>query len=291
MIDFDSAARWSSFKLAAQELHKTPAAVSLQIKQLEQEVGFALFIRYPRHIALTEKGRELALTVARALGDLRAKVAGLQDGDEERILRISTTHSFAIKCLVPRMGGFTRLYPELDVRLDVGDHKVNLDDDSTDVAIRYGPAQDGDPALLCRERLVAVYSPALLAPGRAALSLADLPAMPLLYEHSTDLWLQFLKENQVLAARYDFSRRYNNWAVLAQAAIAGQGVALVAYGIVHEDLRQGALRRIDARSAPHHDGYRFLVNRRKAEMSKVRRFHAWLRDEMAQMQASAAAGP
>ncbi len=168
MIDFDSAARWSSFKLAAQELHKTAAAVSQQIKQLEQELGFALFIRYPRRIALTEKGEELAVTVARTLADLRAKVAGLRDGDEERILRISTTHSFAIKCLVPRMGGFTRLYPELDVRLDVGDHKVNLDDDSTDVAIRY--------------------------------------------------------------------------------------------------------------------------NRKKAEMSKVRRFHAWLRDEMAQLQASGAAG-
>ena len=103
LIDFDCAARWGSFKLAARELHKTPAAVSLQVKQLEENVGFALFVRHPRHIALTEKGQELAITTSGMLADLRAKVAALQRGDEEAVLRISTTHSFAIKWLVPRI--------------------------------------------------------------------------------------------------------------------------------------------------------------------------------------------
>src|SRR3954468_10401053 len=94
LIDFDCAARWGSFKLAARELHKTPAAVSLQVKHLEESVGFALFVRHPRHIALTDKGQELAFSVARMLADLRAKVGALQGGDEEAVLRISTTHSF-----------------------------------------------------------------------------------------------------------------------------------------------------------------------------------------------------
>ena len=62
LIDFECAARWGSFKLAAHELHKTPAAVSLQV---EENVGFALFVRHPRHIALTEKGQELAIATAR----------------------------------------------------------------------------------------------------------------------------------------------------------------------------------------------------------------------------------
>src|ERR1700756_2431760 len=88
LIDFDCAARGGSFKLAAQELHKTPAAISLQVKQLEQAVGFALFIRHPRHITLTEKGQELAATVARMLAELRTKVDALRGGDEEKILRI-----------------------------------------------------------------------------------------------------------------------------------------------------------------------------------------------------------
>jgi LysR family glycine cleavage system transcriptional activator len=283
LIDFDCAARWGSFKLAAQELHKTPAAISQQVKHLEENIGFALFIRHPRHIALTGKGQELAISVGRMLGDLRAKVGALQGGDEETILRISTTHSFAIKWLVPRMHRFTKLYPELDIRLDSNDAPVNLEDDSTDVAVRYGPVSDSDPALLFRERLIAVYSPDLLAPGQAELTLADLPNFPLLYENSPESWLQLLGENKALKGNYDFSRGYSHWGVLAQAAVAGQGIALVAYGIACQDILKGSLRQINCRSAPFASGYRFLVNRRKESMTKVQRFRAWLVAEMDEM--------
>ena len=283
LIDFDCAARWGSFKLAARELHKTPAAVSLQVKQLEESVGFALFVRHPRHIALTEKGEELAITVGRMLAELRAKVAALQHGDEESVLRISTTHSFAIKWLVPRMHRFTKLYPELDIRLDSNDAPVDLDADSTDVVVRYGPVRDGDPAMLFRERLVAVYSPELLAPGRDEMTLADLANYPLLCEKSPESWLQLLNENKALKGDFDFSRGYSHWGVLAQAAVAGQGVALVPYGIAFQDIASGALRQVACRSAPFANGYRFLANPAKEHLTKVQRFRAWMVDEMEQM--------
>jgi len=284
LVDFDCAARWGSFKLAAQELHKTPAAISQQVKHLEETVGFALFTRHPRHIALTEKGQDLAITVGRMLAELRAKVGALQGGNEEAVLRISTTHSFAIKWLVPRMHRFTKLYPELDIRLDSNDAPVNLEDDSSDVAVRYGPVSEGDPALLFRERLIAVYSPDLLAPGQRELTLADLPNYPLLYENSPESWLQLLNENRALKGKYDFSRGYSHWGVLAQAAVAGQGIALVAYGIAAQDILKGSLRQINCRSAPFGSGYRFLVNRSKENMPKVQRFRAWLVAEMKDMQ-------
>ncbi|MEJ7804636.1 MAG: LysR substrate-binding domain-containing protein [Telluria sp.] len=283
LLDFDCAARWGSFKLAAQELHKTPAAISQQVKHLEEMVGFALFIRHPRHITLTEKGQELAISVGRMLGELRAKIGALQSGDEESVLRISTTHSFAIKWLVPRMHRFTKLYPELDIRLDSNDAPVNLDDDSTDVAVRYGPVSDGDPDMLFRERLIAVYSPELLRPGQSEITLADLPSFPLLYEKTPESWLQLLNENKA-KGKYDFSRGYSHWGVLAQAAVAGQGIALVAYGIAFQDILKGSLRKINCRSAPFGSGYRFLVNPRKEKMPKVQRFRAWLVAEMNDMQ-------
>lgn len=283
LIDFDCAARWGSFKLAARELHKTPAAVSLQVKQLEENIGFPLFVRHPRHIALTEKGQEMAIATARLLADLRAKVAALQSGDEEAVLRISTTHSFAIKWLVPRMHRFTRQYPELDIRLDSNDAQVDLQADSTDVAIRYGQVQDGDPAVLFRERLVPVYSPDLPAPGAAPLRLADLPHYRLLIEKSAEAWLQLLNENRAFRGELEFSRGYSHWGVLVQAAVAGQGVALVPYGIAYGDIASGALRRIPCRSAPFANGYRFLANPHKEHMLKVRRFRAWLDAEMEEM--------
>lgn len=283
LIDFECAARWGSFKLAARELHKTPAAVSLQVKQLEETVGFPLFVRHPRHISLTAKGEELAIAIGRMLGDLRAKVGALQRGDEESVLRISTTHSFAIKWLVPRMHRFTKLYPELDMRIDSNDAPVDLEADTTDVAIRYGQVRDGDPALLFRERLVPVYSPELLKNGEPELSLADLARQPLLCEKSPESWLQLLNENRALKGKYDFSRGYSHWGVLVQAAVAGQGVALVPYGIACQDIASGALRQIPCRSAPFDMGYRFLANPHKENMRKVQRFRDWMVSEMEAM--------
>jgi LysR family glycine cleavage system transcriptional activator len=286
LIDFDCAARWGSFKLAAQELHKTPAAISQQVKHLEEGVGFALFVRHPRHITLTEKGHELAVTVSRMLADLRDKVGALQRGDEEAVLRISTTHSFAIKWLVPRMHRFTKLYPELDIRIDSNDVPVDLEADSTDVAVRYGPVRDGDPSTLFRERLIPVYSPELLGPGEGELTLADLAQHRLLCEKSNESWLQLLNENRALKGKYDFSRGYSHWGVLVQAAVAGQGVALVPYGIACQDLATGALRQIACRSAPFRSGYRFLVNPHKEDMTKVKRFREWMDAEMEEMRRS-----
>jgi LysR family glycine cleavage system transcriptional activator len=281
LIDFDCAARWGSFKLAAEELHKTPAAVSQQVRQLEESIGLALFIRHPRNVELTEKGHELAITVAKMLADLRTKIAALQGGGEERVLRISTTHSFAIKWLVPRMHRFTKLYPELDIRLDSNDKPVNLEDDSTDVAIRSGPIVEGDPNVLFRETLIAVYSPELLAPGVDELPLAELHNYPLLYEVTTESWLQLLNENRMLKkGKYNFSRGYSHWGVLVQAAVAGQGVALVPFAIACEDLKTGALRKIRCRSLAYPRGYRFLVNPRKLSMPKIQQFRAWMVDEV-----------
>jgi LysR family glycine cleavage system transcriptional activator len=286
LMDFDCAARWGSFKLAARELHKTPAAVSQQIKQLEENVGFPLFVRHPRHITLTEKGQELAVAVARMLADLRDKLAALQRGDEEAVLRISTTHSFAIKWLVPRMHRFTKLHPELDIRLDSNDVPVDLEADTTDVAIRYCPVRDGDPATLFRERLVPVYSPELLEPGQKELHLWDLTQHRLLCERSNEAWLQLLNENRALKGKYNFSRGYTHWGVLVQAAVAGQGVALVPYGIACGDLATGALRQIKCKSAQFRNGYRFLVNPHKEGMSKIERFRSWIVGEMTEMRAA-----
>jgi LysR family glycine cleavage system transcriptional activator len=284
LLDFDCAARWGSFKLAAQELHKTPAAISLQVKQLEESLGFELFVRHPRHISLTEKGQEFAATVRRLLADLQLKVAALQGGDEEKILRLSTTHSLAIKWLVPRIASFTKLHPELDIRIDSSDTIANMEDGSTDLALRTYNIAAGDPDLLFRDRLVAVYSPSLLSPGETEITVADLDRYPLLHEFTTDTWIALLRQNNALKGNYNFSRSYTNFAVMVQSALAGQGIALVSHAIASDDLRSGALKMVDCESAPYERGYRIIVARDKRGMSKITHFCAWLREEVTAMQ-------
>lgn len=284
LLDFDCAARWRSFKLAAQELHKTPAAVSLQVRQLEQALGFDLFVRQPRQITLTNKGQELAATVRRMLAELDRKVAALQGGDEETILRMSTTHSLALKWLVPRLARFTRRWPEIDIRIDSSDTIANMEDGSTDIALRTAYVAAGDPDLLFQDRLVAVYSPSLLATGEHAIGVVDLPRYRLLHDVTTDNWIALLRHNHALKGDYHFSRSFSNYAVMVQSALAGQGIALVSYVLVVDDIRSGALKLVECDSAPCERGYRIVIARDKREMVKVARFCAWLREEVAAME-------
>jgi LysR family transcriptional regulator, glycine cleavage system transcriptional activator len=284
LLDFDCAARWGSFKLAAQELHKTPAAISLQVKQLEEALGFELFVRHPRQISLTEKGQELAATVRRMLAELHTKVSALQGGDEEKILRLSTTHSLAIKWLVPRIARFTALYPDLDIRIDSSDQLADMNDGGTDIALRTYTIVPGDPDMLFRDRLVAVYSPSLLAPGATEITVADIERYPLLHEFTTDTWIALLRANNALKGNYQFSRSFTNFAVMVQSALAGQGIALVSHAIASEDLHSGALRMVNCESPPYDRGYRIIVARDKRGMSKITHFCDWLRDEVAAMQ-------
>jgi LysR family glycine cleavage system transcriptional activator len=285
LLDFDCAARWGSFKLAAQERHKTPAAISLQIKQLEQALGFELFVRYPRHIALTEKGQEFAATVRRIVDELNSKVAALQSGDEEKILRLSTTHSLSMKWLVPRIARFTKRYPDLDIRIDSSAANANMEDGSTDIALRMFNATRGDPDVLFHDRLVPVHSPMLLAAGETEITLASLDRYQLLYDATdANAWPALLRQNNIRKTNYDFSRSFTNTAVMVQSAVAGQGIGLVSHAIAYDDLQSGALKMVACESAPSERGYRILVARDKQGMMKITHFCDWLREEVADMQ-------
>jgi LysR family glycine cleavage system transcriptional activator len=288
LVDFDCAARMASFKLAAAVLHKTPAAVSLQVRQLEASLGFALFERHPRRIVLTERGRAFAATVERALVELRTQAQSLRETDDAALLRISTTHSFALKWLAPRMGRFTQRHPGLDVRLAATDVPVDLSAAGMEVAVRYAPAARDDLAVLWREHLVAVVAPGL-AP-RGAPQPRSLARLPLLYEGSPTGWRRFFADARVDVKEAAFARGFSHSGLLAQAAVAGQGAALVPYAMVHDDLAAGALLRAHAPARPNGYAYRLLAAAHVQQTEKVRLLQAWLAEEMEEMRAALAAG-
>lgn len=284
LIDFESAARLGSFKLAAQELHKTPAAISQQVKQLELMLGFALFTRYPRHLVVTEKGLEFAATVTKVLQELNSKATALQQNDEEAVLRISTTHSFAMKWLVPRLQGFSMLHPELDLRIESNDRAIDFSQSNCDVAVRYIHLRnEGDADILYRERLVVIYSLALLK-RKTKPTLAALAKYPLLFEGSPERWLSLLQAERISTRYCDFSRSYSHAGLLVQAAVAAHGVALAPLAIAYEDIEAGRLLAFPHMAIPNEYGYRLLCNERTQRMRKTQVFAQWLRDEIADME-------
>ena len=137
---FDAAARLKSFTAAASELGVTQAAVSWQIKALEQRLGQPLFRRMPREVALTLAGERLARATAEAMRLLRGAIADLtEEGDW--VLSITTAESLASQWLAPRLGAFQLAHPKLAVRLDTGPRIADLGREGFDVAIRSGSGE------------------------------------------------------------------------------------------------------------------------------------------------------
>src|SRR5437868_9037055 len=162
---FEAAARHLSFTKAGEELYLTQSAVSRQMKELEDQLGVALFQRRHRALALTEAGQQFYASAAQVLSTMRTATERLHaHSGRRRPLSVTTTHSFAALWLIPRLAGFTRTHPGVDVRITADTRVQDLERDGLDLAIRHGPASLAGPdaVRLFGERVFPVCSPKLL---------------------------------------------------------------------------------------------------------------------------------
>jgi LysR family glycine cleavage system transcriptional activator len=163
---FEAAARHQSFTKAAEELGMTQAAVSYQVKLLEDRLGKPLFIRLPKKVELSETGRRLAPAVATAFQGLHAAFAELRETDDA-VLAVTAVHTFATNWLVPRLGAFQQQHPEIAVRIDLSSRNVDFAREDFDLGIRGGrgkwPGLRADP--LIPIAFTPLCSPDFLAPA------------------------------------------------------------------------------------------------------------------------------
>ncbi len=138
---FEAAARHMSFTDAAEELSVTQAAISHQVRGLEQRLGLKLFVRRNRSLLLSEAGQAYLPSVRSAFDQLNEATEKLLQKDRGGHLTVTTTASFATKWLVPRLGGFQRANPEIDVRISTNTGLVDFSREDVDIGIRYGRGQ------------------------------------------------------------------------------------------------------------------------------------------------------
>ncbi|MFM9857900.1 transcriptional regulator GcvA [Pseudoxanthobacter sp. M-2] len=240
---FEAAARHLSFTRAADELAMTQAAVSYQIKVLEERLGVPLFLRGPRGVSLSEAGRRLEPAVTSAFADLREAFAAI-GGERGGTLTLSVVNSFAAHWLLPRLGGFGRAHPEIAVRLEVSPELVDFARRDVDVAIRMG---QGDWPGLARHRIMDVaftpiLSAELLAASRPLRTPADLLDLPLI-DPVDPWWGQWFAaagvEAPALAARRGLW--VESQTLAARAALSDQGVAILSPEFFADELARGAL--------------------------------------------------
>ncbi len=280
---FEASARQLSFTRAAEELFVTQAAISHQIKALEEHLGIKLFMRKNRSLLLTDEGQSYYLDIKDIFNSIYDATERLLARGAKGAITVSSQASFAIQWLVPRLTAFNALHPEIDVRIKAVDQAENSLTEDVDVAIYYGrgrwPNIHADK--LHTEYLIPVCSPLLLQEnslnGKPALiTLDDLAQHTLLHDTSRRDWKRWFKQVGVRGGNVNHGPIFSHSAMVVQAALHGQGVALAYSVLAKPDIDSGRL------VCPFNDvlisknSYFIVCRESQKELGKIEAFRQWM---------------
>ncbi len=246
LLTFEASARFLSLKRAADELNVSAAAVSRQIRNLEEYIGQPLFNRLHRRVELTEAGARLFEPVNQGFSNMAAVLASLRAGESERQVTVGSTGGFAYYWLMPRLAGFSETWPEITLNQIVSDEQIDISDRQADLVVRYGTGQwpDLESRYLFGDRVYPVCSPSHLEKVGIPASVADLAGHPLFDTRGIpgDEWLDWVTWFRYAGHRpINIRRRYLNYLIGVQMALDGQGFVLGWHSFVADLVSQGLL--------------------------------------------------
>ncbi len=275
---FDAAARHLSFTKAAEELFVTQAAVSHQIKSLEDFLGLKLFRRRNRSLLLTEDGQSYYLDIKEIFSALADATRRLQSRSAKGALTVSLLPSFAIQWLVPRLSSFNAAWPGVDVLIQAVDREEDKLADDVDVGIFYG--RGNWPGLrvekLYAEYLLPVCAPALLSGAHPLKAPEDLANHTLLHDASRRDWQAYIRQLGLNHINVQQGPIFSHSAMVLQAAIHGQGVALANNVMAQTEIEAGRL------ACPFNDvlvsknAFYLVCHDSQAEVGKIAAFRQWI---------------
>jgi LysR family transcriptional regulator, glycine cleavage system transcriptional activator len=280
---FEAAARHGNFTRAAEELGMTQAAVSYQIKLLEERLGEALFARQGRAVVLSDLGRRIAPQITGAFDALGEAFASVRT-ESESVLTVAAPRTLATNWLAARLGAFQLLRPELAVRLLVSDEMVDLQGGDADLALRGapGPMLGLCAHFLMRMTVTPLASPAFLTKHPPVAAPTDLLRLPRISPEDDwwDLWF-----DAALGEAGDHGQasgiRFDSQVLDGNAAIAGHGVAILSPPMWQPAIDAGLL----VQPLPHYTLYRnsfwLMYPEAKRNLPKIRAFRDWLLAEIA----------
>lgn len=290
---FEASGRLLSFTLAADELALTQSSISRQVAALERQVGKKLFARKTRALVLTPAGDQLLRAVRQSLAAIDRTVDEIRGTGGPPRVTVTTYASFASLWLVPRLAGFQRLHPQIEIRIDAVDRAVDLEADGVDVALRWcrPHAAPGHALLLVEEEITPALSPDLLERSGALLAQpSDLLQLPLLemdnqmptsIASSWNRWFDFAgvppDDQRPAAGKLYFT--FIDQSV--QAAVRGQGVVLGRTPFLDDLIATGQLV-TPFPTLRLRTGYCYFLieNRERGDLAHVAAFRAWLKSEV-----------
>jgi LysR family glycine cleavage system transcriptional activator len=289
---FEAAARTENFTAAAAELGMSQAAVSYQVKSLEERLGAPLFVREKGRVRLTALGARLLPSLSTAFDTIEAAFSSHRQEDEA-LLTVTTTHTFANTWLAWRLGGFQMEHPDLAVRMTTSNEVIDLRSGEADVAIRAGRSvwEGHEQHELFASSFTPMASPGCIAEAERKLGRklepTDMPNQNLI-SPTDDWWQQWFADNGVPADESALRRpgiRFENQANEGHAAMAGQGFALLTPLLWKGDVASGRLAfpfpdRISNRGW----AYWLVYPTERRLVPKIKRFREWLIAEMSKAQ-------
>ncbi|HEX6959991.1 MAG TPA: transcriptional regulator GcvA [Ferrovibrio sp.] len=287
---FEAAARHLSFTKAAAELNVTQAAVSHQVKLLEDVLGAPLFRRFNRRLVLTEAGQAYWPDLRNAFDQIDLATRRLNRRSGPQQLRISTLQSFAAKFLVPRIPRFQARHPKIELMISTSPLQVDFARDDFDLAIRLGGGRY--PGLyvehLMDDYAFPVCAPQLLAGRHPLRRPQDLKFHTLLHdtavlpEEKAPTWENWLQQAGVPDIDTMRGSGYSDTSMAIQAAVAGQGVAMGRRALVIEELAAGHLVQPFGPVVKNRFSYYLVCPKANAQGRLVAAFRDWLVEEIAQ---------
>ena len=290
---FEAAGRHLSFTEAARELNVTPGAISQQIRQLEEFLEFKLFKRMNRVVVLTDSGQLFLPMIAAGFEQFSEALNLVRQKRSGGPLTITSAPSFISKWLIPRLATFKSLHPNIDVRIDASDRLVDFMHEDIDVGIRFGDGvyPELDTVFLFSFDLIPVCSPELLQTGSGLKKTSDLKNYTLLHSNYDEqdpgwpdwaMWLKVVAADDVDASHGIY---FNQSDLLFQAALAGQGVALLANVMAEPEIAAGRLLQPFSTRLPVKLNYHLVTSPHKAGIAKVIAFREWILAESSELRA------
>lgn len=274
---FEAVATRLSFAIAADALHVTPAAVSMQIRTLESYLRVPLFRRSGRGIALSAEGALLLPGVRRGLAELQQAMRQLRQDRNAGVLNITTLASFLQKWLMPRLPQFYDRNPDIELSIHTSYVPVDFGDGNFHVALRMsrGPSPGLYNEKLLDDWFLPVCSPALLARHGMVRTPADLKRYPLL-RSSDESWSVW--RTQVPDAEWrERGTAFDDSLTVLAAAEQGQGLALTRWSLAAQDLASGRIVRASEEVVPCPLSYYFVCPEGYLALPKVQQLQEWLR--------------
>lgn len=279
LLAFEAAARHTSMSRAAEELHLTQSAVSRQIRQLEAQLGMALFHRVRQRVVLTDSGRVYAADVRTVLQQLSgATQKAMTWTDSGGMLNLAVLPTLGTRWLIPRLGDFSARYPNVTVNMAARSEPFDFSLVPLDAAIHFGAPHWAGAVCeyLMHEQVVPLCSPGYRA-QHGITQLQDLAKVVLLQQTTRPTqWADWLEQVGAEAMHALRGPRFEQFAMIAQAAVSGLGAALLPRFLVETEIASGALVELFPQALTSTDAYYLVYPESRAQTPLVRAFRDWI---------------